>query len=105
MLITGDEMLLVDRAIWRATAAARRVDPGVERRDATAAGLGAGEFWDLVAPSLFAEPRVVVIRGAQEAAKELAAALTAVLRRPGRRGDPAGAPRRRRPEQGAGRRA
>lgn len=77
VLLIGDETLLVDRAIWRATAAARRVDPGVERRDATAGGLSPGEFWDLVAPSLFAEPRVVVIRGAQEAAKELAAALTA----------------------------
>ncbi len=74
-LITGDEMLLVDRAIWRATAAARRVEPGAERRDAVGAGLSAGEFWDLVAPSLFAEPRVVVIRGAQEAAKDVATAL------------------------------
>lgn len=76
VLITGDELLLVDRAVQRATAAARRVDPGVERRDATAAGLSAGEFWDLVAPSLFAEPRLVVIRGAQESAKELVAAVT-----------------------------
>jgi DNA polymerase III subunit delta len=77
VLVTGDEYLLVDRAIWRATAAARRVDPGVERRDAVAAGLAAAEFWDLVAPSLFAEPRLVVIRGAQEAAKDLASALIA----------------------------
>ena len=82
VLLTGDEALLVDRAVWRATAAARRVDPGVERRDATAAGLSAGEFWDLVAPSLFAEPRVVVIRGAQEATKDLAAALTAYCGEP-----------------------
>ena len=105
VLITGDEMLLVDRAVWRATAAARRVEPGVERRDAVAAGLAAGEFWDLVAPSLFAEPRLVVIRGAQESAKDLAAALIGVLRGPGRGRDAAGPPRRRRPEQGAGRRA
>ncbi len=75
VLVTGDEMLLVDRAIARAAAAARRADPGVERRDATAAGLAAAEFWDLVAPSLFAEPRVVAIRGAQESAKDLAGAL------------------------------
>ena len=75
VLITGDETLLVDRAVWRATAAARRVDPGVERRDAVATGLSAGEFWDLVAPSLFAEPRLVVIRNVQEAAKDLAVAL------------------------------
>ena len=40
-------------------------------------GSTAGEFWDLVAPSLFAEPRLVVISGAQESAKDLAAALTA----------------------------
>lgn len=75
VLISGEESLLVDRAVSRATTAARRVDPGVERRDAVAAGFGAGEFWDLVAPSLFAEPRLVVIRGAQESAKELASAL------------------------------
>src|SRR6478672_516973 len=62
ILVTGDEMLLVDRAVARATAAARRAEPGVERRDP-------------VAPSLFAEPRLVVVRGAQEAAKDLASAL------------------------------
>jgi DNA polymerase-3 subunit delta len=82
MLLTGDELLLVDRAIWRVTAAARRQEPGIERRDATAAGLSAGEFWDLVAPSLFAEPRVVVVRSVQEAVKELATALTSYLADP-----------------------
>ena len=65
VLITGDEPLLVDRAVHRTTAAARRIDPEVERREAPAAGLSPGEFADLVAPSLFAEPRVVVVRGAQ----------------------------------------
>jgi DNA polymerase-3 subunit delta len=75
ILVSGDEPLLVDRAIARAVAAARRADPGVEKREATAAGLTVGEFSDLVAPSLFAEPRLVVIRGVQDAAKELAAAL------------------------------
>ena len=75
MLIAGDESLLVDRAVHRTTAAARRIDPEVERREAPAAGLSPGEFADLVAPSLFAEPRVVVIRGAQESSKELGAAL------------------------------
>ncbi len=82
VLISGEESLLVDRAVSRATAAARRVDPGVERRDAVAAGLGPGEFWDLVAPSLFAEPRLVVIRGAQESAKDLASALVSYCAEP-----------------------
>jgi DNA polymerase-3 subunit delta len=75
VLIRGDEPLLVDRAIQRVVAGAQRADPETERREAAAAGLGVGEFADLVAPSLFAEPRVVVIRGAHEAAKELATAL------------------------------
>jgi DNA polymerase-3 subunit delta len=75
ILIRGDEPLLVDRAVQRAVAAARRVDPETERREAAAGGLGVGEFSELVAPSLFAEPRVVVVRAAQEATKELAAAL------------------------------
>src|SRR6478609_8446904 len=81
-LVTGDEPLLVDRAIARTVAAARRIDPGVERRDGAGAGLTAGEFSDLVAPSLFAEPRVVVIRGAHESSKELAGALTGYVKDP-----------------------
>ncbi|HEY5845659.1 MAG TPA: DNA polymerase III subunit delta, partial [Microlunatus sp.] len=82
VLVTGDEPLLVDRAIARAVAAARRVDAGVERRDGTGAGLTVGEFADLVAPSLFAEPRMVVIRGAHEASRELATALAAYPKDP-----------------------
>ena len=82
VLITGDEPLLVDRAVQRTMAAARRVDPEVERREATANGLSPGEFADLVAPSLFAEPRVVVIRGAQESSKELAGALVSYAAEP-----------------------
>src|SRR6185312_5277209 len=75
VIITGEEELLVDRVIARALAAARRQDPDVERREAPAAGLSVGDFTELGAPSLFAEPRLVVIRGAQEASKELAAAV------------------------------
>jgi len=82
ILVTGDEPLLVDRAIARATAAARRVDVGVERRDGTGSGLTVGEFTDLVAPSLFAEPRIVVIRGAHEASRELATALAGYTKDP-----------------------
>ena len=76
VLVTGDETLLVDRAMSGPCAAARRIDPGRGAPGRPGAGLRPGEFWDLVAPSLFAEPRVVVIRGAQEATKDLATALT-----------------------------
>lgn len=75
VLVRGDESLLVDRAIARTLSTARRQDPETELRESAATGLTVGEFADLVAPSLFAEPRVVVIRGAQDSAKELATAL------------------------------
>ena len=75
MLVLGDEPLLVDRAIGSAVAAARRADPDVERREAMATALTPIEFADLVAPSLFAELRVIVIRQAHESSKEMAAAL------------------------------
>lgn len=77
MLVSGDEPLLVDRAIASTLSAVRKTEPDVERRESDAAGLTAGLFSEMVAPSLFAEPRLVVLRGAQEAAKELAAAVIA----------------------------
>ncbi len=61
--------------------AARTVDPEVERRERRGR-LSPREFSDLVAPSLFAEPRVVVIRGAHESSKELAGALTGYVKDP-----------------------
>ncbi len=82
VLITGDEELLVDRTIARALAAARRSDPDVQRWESVAAGLTVGEFEELVAPTLFGEPRVVVVRSGQEAAKELATALLAYAAAP-----------------------
>jgi DNA polymerase III subunit delta len=82
VLISGDEPFLVDRAVHATVASARRIHPDVERREAMAGGMVPGEFDDLVAPSLFAEPRVVVLRGAHEASKELAEALVAYTANP-----------------------
>lgn len=75
VLVSGDEPLLIDRAIARTLAALRKSDPEVERRESEVTGLSSAEFSDLVAPSLFAEPRVVVLRSAHESAKELATAV------------------------------
>lgn len=77
MLIRGDEQLLVDRAVSGVVADARRVDPETQRAEADAAVLGVGDLSDMLAPSLFAEPRVVVIRQAHQARKELADAIAA----------------------------
>jgi DNA polymerase III subunit delta len=82
VLITGDEGLLVDRAVARTVAAARAAAPEVERRDAVGPGLTPAEFDDLVAPSLFAEPRVVVLRSAQELVKDAATAVLGYLQDP-----------------------
>ena len=82
VLITGDETLLVDRAITSVLVRVRKAQPEVERRDAAAAGLSVGELIDLISPSLFAEPRLVLIRGAHEAGKDIATALTDYLKDP-----------------------
>jgi DNA polymerase-3 subunit delta len=81
-LIVGDEELLVERAVAAALATARAGDPSAELRKVSAAGLSRGELAELVSPSLFAESRVVVLEGAQDAAKELTAAVTEYLADP-----------------------
>lgn len=82
MLISGDEELLVDRAIASALARARQAEPEVERRDGDGTTLTAAGFEELVAPSLFAEPRIVIVRNVQNAGKELVAAITGYLSDP-----------------------
>lgn len=82
VLIHGDEGLLVDRAVADIVARARRVEPEVERREAAAAGMDSGDFAELTAPSLFAEPRLVILRDTQDAAKPLADELVEYTRNP-----------------------
>jgi len=81
-LVVGEEELLVDRAV--ATLLAGATAPGgnpvqdnstARPSDVAAAGLGPGEFASLVSPSLFGGGQAVVIRGIQDASKELAAVL------------------------------
>jgi DNA polymerase-3 subunit delta len=82
VLVSGDESLLVDRAV---TAAVRRVmksEPAAERRESAVSELTPMSFSDMVAPSLFAEPRVVVVRNAQEAGKDMTTALIHYLAEP-----------------------
>ncbi len=84
-LVVGDEELLVDRAVASLVAEAKAPgeaatpDQGIggaaDVRDVPAAGLGPGELAALVSPSLFGGAQAVVIRGIQDASRELAAAL------------------------------
>lgn len=75
-LVVGDEDLLVGRAIARAVQSATTVGgDDVEMREVEAGELTADELAELTSPSLFGEPRVVVLRAVQDASKPLVAAL------------------------------
>src|SRR5690554_956896 len=82
VLVLGDEELLVARAVEAAVAAVRAADPGVEVHDHEAAALSGGEVASLLSPSLFGGSRVLVVRAAQDARKDLAEALLAYAAHP-----------------------
>jgi DNA polymerase-3 subunit delta len=80
-LVVGEEEFLVDRAVRELTAAARAAfadagDGGGDVHEVDASQLSPGQLTSLTSPSLFGGGCVVVIRGAQDAAKEVAAELT-----------------------------
>ena len=77
-LVVGDEELLVARAVQRAVAATRkRSGDDVPVHDVEAGELTLDGFAEMTSPSLFGDARVVVVRAAQDAAKDLVAALGA----------------------------
>jgi DNA polymerase-3 subunit delta len=83
-MVVGEEDLLVERAVGAIVAAARAPGEaarpgsaeGTDVHDVTAAGLAPGELASLTAPSLFGSGCVVVVRGTQDAGKDLAAEIT-----------------------------
>ncbi len=81
-LVLGDEELLVERAVRAAADAARLADPTAETTRVKVSDLTAPELAELVSPSLFAEQRVIVLEGAHDAGKDIAAAITSYLREP-----------------------
>jgi DNA polymerase-3 subunit delta len=75
-LVVGDEELLVARAVQRVTSDARsEATDDVPVHDVEAGEITLDDFNELTSPSLFGDARVVVVRNAQDAAKELAAAI------------------------------
>jgi len=74
-LVVGEEELLVERAVQGILRAARAADPGADIRRLRPSEITPGELVGYLSPSLFAEGRVVVIQGAHEAGKEIAAAI------------------------------
>jgi DNA polymerase-3 subunit delta len=74
-LILGDEELLVARGVAAALADARAADPDTSMEEFPASELTVSDLLAAVSPSLFGGARVVVVRDAQDAKKELAAAI------------------------------
>ena len=82
LLVQGDEELLAARAIAGAVEAARATDPGADVREYEAGALSAGEVAEMLSPSLFGGRRVLVLRGGQDARKDLVTALLAYAKNP-----------------------
>lgn len=79
-LVVGEDEFLVDRAVRELIAQARQAlggpgDSGGDLHDVEASALSHGELTSLVSPSLFGGGVIVVIRGAQNAGKEVAAEI------------------------------
>src|SRR5690348_9498349 len=79
-VVTGDEELLVERAVARLTAAAG--DGAAGAREVSAGALAPGELALITAPSLFDAVPVVVVRDAQDAGKEVAEELATLAADP-----------------------
>jgi len=74
-IIVGEEEFLVDRAVKDLIAVSRDAGLAGDVHDLEAALLGPGELDSLTSPSLFGGGCVLVIRSAQDAAKDVAAEL------------------------------
>jgi DNA polymerase-3 subunit delta len=82
VVVSGDEDLLVSRAVREVVDAARATDPEVEVVDRGPGELTDSDLVDLAATSMFGGLRVVVVRGAQDLAEELRDALISYVSRP-----------------------
>ena len=74
-LVLGEEELLVARAVADLAYAVRAADPDVEVREWDAGTVTVGEFVAAVSPALFGGGTVFVLRNAQNAKKDLTAAV------------------------------
>jgi DNA polymerase-3 subunit delta len=81
-LVLGEEELLVERAVRAAVDAAKLADPAAELTRVRVSDLTPPELAELVSPSLFAEQRVIVLEGAHDAGKDIAAAITSYVAEP-----------------------
>jgi DNA polymerase-3 subunit delta len=82
VLVLGPEELLVERAVATATAEARESHPATEILELQGAGYDSGALAVHASPSLFAEPRLVILHGLEDAGEALVADLLDYLAEP-----------------------
>jgi DNA polymerase-3 subunit delta len=81
-LVLGDEELLVARGVTAAIGEVRQAQPDASVDEFSAGEMSAGDLLAAVSPSLFGGLKVVVVRDAQDARKDLAAALVTLAGQP-----------------------
>ena len=81
-LVVGDDEFLAGRAVSVTITAARERTPDIEVRDLDGASIIPGDLTEALSPSLFGDDRVVVVRGAQDVDKEVAAEITSYAASP-----------------------
>lgn len=83
VLVTGAETVLAERAVERVVALAREADAEVEVTRLDAAAYDAGRLRVVASPSLFEEPRVVVVENLHSGTDEVFTDLIGHLEEPG----------------------
>ena len=82
VLVHGTETLIADRAVQRLRGMAREADPSVAVHDLSGDALGPSALTQVTSPSLFGEPRFVVVPELQAAPDALVAELLDYVKSP-----------------------
>lgn len=82
VLVHGTESLIADRAVQRLRGLAREADPQVAVHDLSGDALGPGALTQVASPSLFGEPRFVLVPELQSAPEKLIAEILDYLPAP-----------------------
>jgi len=71
VFVSGPEDYFANRAIRRLREGLKKLDPALEIHELEAADYQSGQLLNITSPSLFAEPRLVIIRGVERCSDDL----------------------------------